>query len=123
MRKNHTCFKDVSVRRLLSIGLMVFCLLFLTSLNYFLYPGGIDRAAVASASPTHENDDEGYPCSSSGPTEEKASSGFSILEEFLHENHLVIHFDSMNEIFQHKVAEAQKIEMVHTELITPPPKA
>ncbi|MEP7258827.1 MAG: hypothetical protein ABI687_10565 [Flavitalea sp.] len=123
MRKNYTFFRGVSSGRLLSIALMVFCLTFLTSLNYFLYPSSSDTTVVANNGYGSEDTDNGYPSSSGGPSEEKASSGFSILEEFLHENHLAISFATMNKIFLHKVAEAQKIEMVHTELISPPPKA
>ena len=123
MRKNYTFFKGISLGRLLSIALMVLCLTFLTSLNYFLYPSVADSTLVADNGSGSEDSDNGYPASSGGPTEEKASSGFSLLEEFLHENHLAISFVTMNKIFLHKVAEAQKIEMVHTELISPPPKA
>ena len=110
--------------KFVSIIFMIFCLVFLTTLNFFLYPSSIASAGTAAAAKDNEDAGNDYP-SSKAPTEEKSSSGggSSVLEEFLHENHPAINFAQMNKIFLHMVDEAQKIAMVHTELISPPPKA
>ncbi len=50
-----------SVSTVLSVCLMIFCLTFLTSLNFFIYPTD-NEAITQNASP-------------SGPTEEKSNTG------------------------------------------------
>lgn len=100
---------------------MIFCLGFLTTLNYFIYPSGPDTAEVCPAGGDADQSGSDFP--PSGPTEEKASgSGFSIVEEIFHEPHPAIDFQSSNLIYLHHIAEAGKIEMFHPELILPPPK-
>ena len=89
---------------------MIFCLTFLTSLNYFLYsPDG--EVITKNASP-------------SGPTEEKSSSsGFSFAEEILHEGSFELNSDIANQLCLHHITEADKLQIVHPELILRPPRA
>lgn len=106
----------------LSVVLMIFCLIFLTSLNYFIYPQHSDAAQVAGMATDAEAEDTGYP--PSGPTEEKSGNcGFSIAEEILHETHPDLNFRAINQIYLHHIAEAEKVELFHPELILPPPKS
>lgn len=110
--------KKLSLGKLLSIALMLFCLTLLTSINYFLYPS--DQVAAVTGS---ETENKGIDFPPSGIPEEKSCNpGFSIVEEILHENHPEIDFRASNQFYLHHIAEADKIEMFHPELITPPPK-
>lgn len=88
---------------------MIFCLTFLTSLNYFLYSSD-GEVITKIASP-------------SGPTEEKSSnSGFSLAEEILHESSFEFNSDITNFLCLHHIAEADKLQIVHPELILRPPR-
>jgi len=89
---------------------MIFCLTFLTSLNYFLYtPDG--EVITKNVSP-------------SGPTEEKScSAGFSFVEEILHESSFEFNSYISNQLCLHHIAEADRLQIVHPELILRPPRA
>lgn len=104
--------QGVSIGKILSVCLMICCLTFLTSLNYFLYFSSDGEAITQNASP-------------SGPTEEKSSSssGFSIVEEILHEDSFLYNFKISNHLFLHHIAEAEKLQIFHPELILRPPRA
>ena len=111
-----------SAGKFMSAVMLICCLIFLTSLNYFVYPS-TDSYCLAS-SMTDQSEDSGNKPNPSGPTEEKAGgSGFSVLEEFLHENHPALNFEILNQQYQHQVAEADKIPVFHGDLVSPPPKA
>lgn len=103
--------ESISIGKILSVCLMICCLTFLTSLNYFIYSSD-DDVITQNASP-------------SGPTEEKSSSstGFSIVEEILHEDSLLFNFKISNHLFLHHIAEAEKLQIFHPELILRPPRA
>jgi hypothetical protein len=101
---------------------MVFCLLFLTSLNYFIYSPENTAAYAVDAVPGTEESDNDYP--PTGPTEEKTGgSGVTISEEILHELHPEFAFKALDQLYLHHIAEAENIEMFHPELILPPPKS
>jgi hypothetical protein len=107
-------------RKILSVALMVFLLCFLTCINYFQYPDQKQQMENVSAGDT-ENSSNNFP--PSGPTEEKASGGgLTILEEFLHEAHLSLNFESSSPILLHQMEEAGRILAFHGELISPPPE-
>jgi hypothetical protein len=111
----------VSFGRFISVCTLILCLIFLTSLNYFIYP---DVAAHQhTAVDADDSDNAQNTNGGSGPTEEKScSSGITILEEFLHEHHFLLNFEMLNQQYLHQVAEADKIEVFHGELISPPPE-
>ena|SRR5687768_503146 len=102
--------KKMSVSTILSVCLMIFCLTFLTSLNFFIYPAD-NEVITQNASPA-------------GPTEEKScSTSVSLVEEILHENSFELNSDLINQLCLHHIAEADKLEIVHPELILRPPRA
>lgn len=113
---------QISLSRWLSICLMLLCLTFLTTINYFLYPR--DSKTTTGIFPGMNTDESENDFPPSGPTEEKSASGsgITIAEEMLHETHPEVNFNLTNLIYLHHVAEAEKIEMFHPELIVPPPK-
>ena len=109
-----------NVCRSISVCVMIFCLTFLTTLNYFIYSPDAQAAAVGSGFGTEDTEND-YP--PSGPTEEKSGSSTTISEEILHELHPEFNFKASNQMYLHHIAESENIEMFHPELILPPPKA
>ncbi len=108
--------------RYASVLLLMFCLTFLTGLNYFLYSP--DREQTSAVVSGFDAEDSGNDYPPSGPSEEKSStSGLSISEEILHEMHPEFNFQASNQLYLHHIAEAENIEMFHPELVLPPPKA
>ena len=69
-----------------------------------------------------ESENSNFP--PSGPTEEKsASSGINFAEEMLHETHPEIDLKASSLFYLHHIAETEKIQLFHPEIILPPPKA
>lgn len=99
-----------SVSTVLSVCLMIFCLTFLTSLNFFIYPA--DKEVITqNASP-------------SGPTEEKSNNGgFSLTEEILHEASFEFNSNSVSILSLHHIAEAENLQIIHPELLLRPPRS
>jgi hypothetical protein len=111
-------------RKFLSAGLILL-LLFLTSVNYFLYPGS-GKSATAVVCATDTSDEESprdLPNSPAGPDEKSPNAPVSITEEYVHEYDNPINPLLMNAIFQHMVHETEKLQVVHFELLSPPPEA
>ena len=110
MRRSSKPIKKIKAGTILSVCLMIFCLTFLTSLNFFLYSPD-QEVITKNATP-------------SGPTEEKScSSGLSLAEEILHEGSFEFNSDLFNQLYLHHIAEADKLQIVHPELILRPPRA
>jgi hypothetical protein len=105
-----------------SICLLVGCLTFLTTINYFLYPSNCNSTTVNYFGMSTEESENDFP--PSGPTEEKStnSSGITLAEEMLHETHPEVNFDATNHLYLHHIAEAEKLEIFHPEILLPPPK-
>ncbi len=100
--------------------LMFFCLVFLTGVNFIIFPQEKDKAAICSTNmPGKSNDDP------SAPVEEKSSSNtsLSVQEEYLHEKHNLKEFERLEEPQQYAILGEEKLQIVHFELISPPPKA
>lgn len=121
MREKRKINNGTLATKWLSVCLMIFCLTFLTTINYFLYPSDASTSANFFGMNSEESENDFPP---SGPTEEKStsSSGLSLAEEMLHETHPEVNFNLTNLLYLHHIAEAEKIEMFHPELILPPPK-
>jgi len=100
------------LRKLLAL-LMIFSLLLLTAANFFYSSDG--ESAIYSLS---ESD-----APIQGPVEEKSgNSGFSLLEEMMHDtdnNFGIKSFDALKEYMTDK---AKELLYVHFELISPPPE-
>ncbi len=110
-------YKHPGTGRILSVILMFLCLVFMTSLNYFLYPSPEQAVSGISINKSSNN------IPPSGPTEEKSSSsGVSIIEEFLHDPHPVINFSIQRSPQMHCMAGADKVLVYHGELLSPPPE-
>lgn len=117
-RKNRSI---ANVCKTISVCVMMFCLAYLTTINYFIYSAdGVNSVVMESGFGTEESEND-YP--PSGPTEEKSgNSSVSVSEEILHELHEEFNFKAINQLYLHHISEAENIEMFHPELVLPPPK-
>ena len=118
MKDRKNIFRRVGLAKLVSVIMMIASLVFLTSINYFIYPAHKQTSQVSAEKDSSKNN-----IPPSGPTEEKSSSsGVSILEEFLHDPHPVISFGVEDALRFHGIADAGKILVYHGELLSPPPE-
>lgn len=100
---------------------MCLCLLLLTGMNFFTYPvqSGSIISTTGNSGSTKEKDPR-------GPVEEKSSNNSSssiIQEEYLHENEHKKELTYLSQLIHDKILEAEKLQIVHYELVSPPPKA
>lgn len=109
----------LNTKKVLSIVVMSLCLLLLTGVNFFIYPPTTSFAA--SLITTSENTDEQAPT----PVEEKSSSkvGLTVQEEYIHEHFTIRDQSAFIVLSKHKIPTAEKLQIVHFELVSPPPKA
>ena len=107
----------LSFSKVLSVLVMCTALLFLTGANYFIY--SIHTQENKLCLTTGSNDNEAH-----APLEEKSksSSSFSIQEEYLHDKHSVNEFARLTMLLHRRIHDAEKLTIVHYELISPPPK-
>lgn len=115
MKKANQHIGKPRLTKVLSIALMLFSLLFLTTANYFVYPGnGIEKCAAVA-----DDDQPNAP----NATEEKASSSLSVVEEIFHDHHFHIEHFISSELFLHKIHVMEKLEAIPIDLLSPPPEA
>jgi hypothetical protein len=119
MKKNRKIETVLGARKVISIGIMCLCLLFLTTVNFLIYPPS--QVPVASLIHSNDSNDEESPA----PVEEKSSSktGLTVQEEYIHELHLLQNLSAFVVLSKHKIPAAEKLQVVHFELDSPPPKA
>lgn len=104
---------------------MALLLLLLTSMNFFLYAGDKETVmtCMSNSGGDEESPESSNPCSPAGPDEKSPNKPVSINEEYIHEGPEVENPFWVNPLFEHKIHEAEKLQIVHSECITPPPKA
>ena len=93
---------------------MSFCLTFLTGINFFIYP----PPCISSSCNANE------PASAPVPIEEEkseTSTSVSVIEEFLHHSH-DLELSWFEKISIQKIHDAAKLQIVHDELLSPPPE-
>ncbi|MEO7522547.1 MAG: hypothetical protein ABIT58_00555 [Ferruginibacter sp.] len=119
MKKSNKIAKGLGTRKIISISIMCFCLLFLTAANFFIYPS-TPHVHVSLVNNQDSNDEE-----SPAPVEEKSSSktGLTIQEEYIHELHSIKDMTAFITREKHKIPSVEKLQIVHFELVSPPPKA
>lgn len=104
---------------------MMLLLTLLTSMNFFVYAG--DNSSIKygwMTSNEEESPETCNPCSQpAGPDEKAPNKPVSVNEEYIHEGPEVDHPFWIDPLFAHKIHESEKLQIVHYELITPPPKA
>jgi hypothetical protein len=127
MKHKKNKYQTVSLRKVFpAIGMMLLLVL-LTSMNFFIYPSSLDDKAKSCWASTAGGDEESpenssNPCPA-GPDEKSPNKPISVNEEYIHEGPEVSSPFWDNPLFEHKIHETEKLQIVHFELITPPPKA
>jgi hypothetical protein len=121
MATKSATYKRASRGRAFLAGFMMFLLLFLTTANYFVSLSNDQDAGIALSS-GQEEEAESFPGSPTGPDEKSPNGPVSISEEFLHGHDENSDFFLINRLFTHLIGESEKIELVHFELLSPPPE-
>jgi hypothetical protein len=107
----------LSLRKITSIIIMCASLLFLTGINFFLFPQN-NKNIISAFSGNGKEIPQ-------GPVEEKSTENkslASVQEEYFHE-HTLKEFVWCNDLFLHKIHKAEKLQIVYYEIVSPPPKA
>jgi hypothetical protein len=116
-KKYHTF---TTARSILAVSMM-FLLLLLTTANYFVYMSGETKASIGLLA-LGDDDKEAFPGSPAGPDEKPPGAPVSISEEFLHGHSENSDPFITDQLFTHMVTTSEKIELVHFELLSPPPE-
>ena len=120
MKKNNEIPAGITLRKIISIGVMSACLFFLTGINFFIYP---PSNHLFHSSLLHNNgaSDEESPT----PVEEKSSAktGLTMQEEYIHDLPSIKDLSAFIVSSKHKIPADEKLQIVHFELVSPPPKA
>jgi hypothetical protein len=117
-KKSNISRQSFSVTKIVSVMMMCLCLLLLIGDNFFVYTIGSDNTKnISMITDIDENE-------SPNPVEEhsKSNQGLTIQEEYLHERHSYKDFAWLTMLLYHRVLEAEKLQIVHYELVSPPPK-
>ncbi len=108
----------LSFTKIVSVIVMFLGLLFLTGANFFVYADHHFQKNICSASDSDQNE-------APSPVEEKSKSygGINIQEEYLHEKHSFKELAWLSTLLHHQMTDAEKLQIVHYDLVSPPPKA
>jgi len=120
MEKKKNIKATINPAKMISIGVMCFCLLFLTGVNFFVYPPSDPACHSSISRQGNITSDEESPT----PVEEKSSAktGITVQEEYVHDVELVKGSVDIVYLSEHKIPAEEKLQIVHFELISPPPK-
>jgi hypothetical protein len=112
------------LRKTIPAVAMMLLLLLLTSMNFFVYASPDSKEKTNwTASNEEESPETNNPCSPTGPDEKAPNKPVSVNEEYIHEGPEMDHPSGIESILAHKMHAAEKLQIVHFELQTPPPKA
>ena len=110
-----------AVRAFLAVGLM--CLLvLLTTINFFIYNGTAKEQVQYSCISSSDEEAQGNP-NPAGPDEKSPGNPVSLTEEYIHEGENSIDPFWINALFRHKIHAAEQLNIVHFEILSPPPEA
>ena len=121
MISNKTTYTDNTPGRGVVAIVFIFLLLLLTTANYFAAICNNTSDVVSLTAPQAE-DSEAFPGSPGGPDEKPPGNPVSVSEEYLHghsDNH---EFGLADQLFTHLISASGVIELVHFELLSPPPE-
>lgn len=106
--------------RLLSV-FMIGLIMLLTNANYFIYPSVADTAVVEL---TESDPAPGMPTTGSpaGPDEKSPNAPVSFNEEYVHKQEDLHNPFWTNHMFQYMIQQSEKLDVVHFEILSPPPE-
>jgi hypothetical protein len=111
----------VNFGKIVSAVTMIFLLLFMTTVNQFVY--GASQGTEVSCNCEEDNSNPSLPNSPAGPDEKSPDAPVSINEELIHFHEIHTSPFWTNALFTHLIHEAGKLCVVHLEYQTPPPNA
>ena len=124
MKQTSKKYQAVALRKIIPAVGMMLLLLLLTSMNFFIYASPESPIKTCwSPSNEEESPETNNPCSPTGPDEKAPNKPVSVNEEYIHEGPDLDHPFWIDPMFAHKIHETEKLQIVHFELLTPPPKA
>lgn len=125
MKQRKKKYQTVSLGKIFPTVGMMLLLMLLTSMNFFIYPSSDTKAKScwASAGGDEESPENSNNSNPAGPDEKSPNKPISVNEEYIHEGPEADNPVWVNMLFEHKIHEAEKLQVVHFELVTPPPKA
>ena len=112
-----------SFGKYISVCFMALLLIFLTCINYFLYSSSPIETGVVKTQPGSDAPSAADFPFPAGPDEKSPDAPVNINEEYVHENHQPAHNNPGESMILHKIHEAEKLCIVHTEQFSPPPEA
>ncbi len=102
---------------------MIFLLLVLTTANYFAaLCHSYDSKALITLNAGEVEDSEAFPGQPGGPDEKPPGNPVSFSEEYLHGHSESHEFALADQLFTHIISASEEIELVHFELLSPPPE-
>jgi hypothetical protein len=113
-------YQNASCGKMILAGVMIFLLLFLTTANFFFYSDYAKSSYSLMAG--QDEDADSFPGSPSGPDEKAPGGPVSFSEEYIHGHLEISDFFLSNRLFKHLITASEKIELVHFELLSPPPE-
>lgn len=116
MKRSNNISIFAAATRVASVIIMCVSLMFLTGANFFVYNGQHCEKKVAASSDSEENE-------APSPVEEKSkSSGTSIQEEYLHDKCSLRLLAASTVQSRYHIPNEEKLQVVHFELLSPPPE-
>jgi hypothetical protein len=115
-KKIPTVFQTLS--RAVSVMVMIMGLVFLTGANFLVYSDYYHNRTAYQQQESQQGE-------APSPVEEKSKSangGINVQEEYLQEKHSFKELAWLNALLRHRIMDAEKLEIVHYELVSPPPK-
>lgn len=126
MKQRKKKYQTVSPGKIFPTVGMMLLLILLTSMNFFIYPSSDTKAKscwTSAGGGDEESPENGNNSNPAGPDEKSPNKPISVNEEYIHEGPEADNPIWVNMLFEHKIHEAEKLQVVHFELVTPPPKA
>ena len=117
-KKNNISSSTHSINKIVSVFVMCIGLLFLNGANFFVYAEQHFEKKIYASNDSEDNE-------APSPVEEKSksSNGLTDQEEYLHDKHSFKELELLGTVLHHRILDAEKLQVVHYELISPPPKA
>jgi hypothetical protein len=114
--------KELSINRvfprMISV-VMIVLLLLLTTMNYFIYPGDTNSLITLCAEECNDTTSQTNPA---GPDEKSPNSPVGFNEEYVHRQIELQDPHWTNHLFEYLVQCSEKLDVVHFEILSPPPE-
>lgn len=117
-KKDHITASKQSIGKIVTAIVLCFSLLFLTAANFFVYADYYFEKNISWSGDAGEKQ-----CA--GPVEENSKSckGPTVTEEYLHDKHFLHELSWLASSIRHRIMDAEKLTVIHYEIVSPPPKA